>query len=185
MSDRFSIWWEWLRKLCRTFAFLSGVATLLMMSVAALDIITTYAFLRPIPATFEFVETMLVVVAFFAIPLAQSQRAHIRVELIYNQMPKYLQVFCDLFGYILNIIFYALIAFYGWRAGMISLQQAEIAPGIINWPLWPARFFLFLGALMMTIQCVADAIALLLGRSDLSSQGEGGGDPHGSGDTRA
>ena len=100
-------------------------------------------------------------------------------------MPKFLQFSSDLLGYILNIIFYALIAFYGWRAGVISFQQAEIAPGIINWPLWPARFFLFLGALMMTIQCVADAIALLLGRSDLSSQGEGGGDPHGSGDTRA
>jgi len=39
--------------------------------------------------------------------------------------------------------------------------------------------------LMMTIQCLADAIALLLGRSDLSSQGEGGGDPNGSGGTRA
>ena len=105
------MWWEWLRKLCRTFAFLSGVATLLMMSVGALDIITTYIFLRPIPATFEFMETMLVVVAFFAIPLAQSQRAHIRVELIYNHMPKFLQLSSDLFGYILNIIFYLRIIF--------------------------------------------------------------------------
>ena len=156
---------------------------MLMMSVGALDIMTTYIFLRPIPATFEFMETMLVVVAFFAIPLAQSQRAHIRVELIYNHMPKFLQFSSDLLGYILNIIFYALIAFYGWRAGVISFQQAEIVPGIINWPLWPARFFLFLGALMMTIQCMADAIALLLGRSDLSSKGAGGG-PLGGGETR-
>ena len=98
-------------------------------------------------------------------------------------MPKFLQVSSDLFGYILNIIFYALIAFYGWRAGVISFQQAEIVPGIINWPLWPARFFLFLGALMMTIQCMADAIVLLLGRRDLSSKGEGGG-PLGGGETR-
>ena len=156
---------------------------MLMMSVGALDIMTTYIFLRPIPATFEFMETMLVVVAFFAIPLAQSQRAHIRVDLIYNHMPKFLLFSSDLLGYILNIIFYALIAFYGWRAGVISFQQAEIVPGIINWPLWPARFFLFLGALMMTIQCMADAIALLLGRSDLSSKGAGGG-PLGGGETR-
>ena len=152
MSDRLSIGWGWLRKLCLAFAFLSGVAMLLMMAVGALDIITTYVFSRPIPATFEFIETMLVVVAFFAIPLAQSERAHIRVELIYNHMPKFLQFSSDLFGYILNIIFYALIAIYGWRSGVISFQQAEIAPGIINWPLWPARFALFLGALMMTIQ---------------------------------
>ena len=76
---------------------------LLMMAVGALDIITTYVFSRPIPATFEFIETMLVVVAFFAIPLAQSERAHIRVELIYNHMPKFLQFSSDLFGYILNI----------------------------------------------------------------------------------
>ena len=157
---------------------------LLMMAVGALDIITTYVFSRPIPATFEFIETMLVVVAFFAIPLAQSERAHIRVELIYNHMPKFLQFSSDLFGYILNIIFYALIAIYGWRSGVISFQQAEIAPGIINWPLWPARFFLFLGAVMMTIQCMADAIALLLGRRDLSSKDEGDGSLLGEGETR-
>ena len=100
---------------------------LLMMSIGALDIITTFIFSRPIPATFEFIETMIVVVAFFAIPLAQSRRAHIRVELLYNFMPKPLKFSSDLLGFLLSAIFYALIANYGWSAVVISFDQNEIS----------------------------------------------------------
>ncbi|MDG1936120.1 MAG: TRAP transporter small permease [Paracoccaceae bacterium] len=173
MYDQIPIFWIWLRKLCLIFAFLSGVAMLLMMSIGALDIITTFIFSRPIPATFEFIETMIVVVAFFAIPLAQSRRAHIRVELLYNFMPKPLKFSSDLLGFLLSAIFYALIANYGWRAVVISFDQNEIVPGIINFPLWPARFALFVGAMMMTIQCLGDLIGLLLGQRELHTQSSG------------
>ena len=53
---------------------------------------------------------------------------------------------------------------------MRSFEQGEIASGIINFPIWPARFALCLGASLMTIQCASDLIALLSGRQ--------GPDPH-------
>ena len=89
---------------------------------------------------------MMVVVVFFATPLAQARRAHIRVEVVYGLMPKPLQFSADVLQFLLNTVFYAFIAYFGWKAGMRSFEQGEIAPGIINFPIWPARFALFLGA---------------------------------------
>ncbi len=170
MTDRFSIFSARLRKISLTFAFLSGGAMLLMMLAGSFDIIGTSVFSRPIPAAFEFIETMTVVVAFFAISLAQARRAHIRVELVYSFMPRPLQISADVLQFLLSAVFYGLIAYFGWRAGVRSFEQGEIVPGIINYPLWPARFALFLGASLMSVQCVVDLTGLFLGHRDPDPQ---------------
>lgn len=160
----------WLRRVSLTFAFLSGVAMLLMMLAGTFDIIGTNVFAQPIPAAFEFIATMMVVVVFFAVPLAQARRAHIRVEVVYGFMPRSLRFSADLLQFLLSTLFYALIAYFGWRAGVRSFEQGEIAPGIINFPIWPARFALCLGASLMTIQCATDLFELLAGRRDSGPQ---------------
>jgi len=139
---------------------------LLMMLAGTFDIIGTNVFAKPIPAAFEFIETMMVVVAFFAISLAQARRAHIRVELVYGFMPRRLQFSADLLQFLLSTVFYGLIAYFGWKAGVRSFEQGEIAPGILNYPIWPARFALFLGAVLMTVQCAVDLIGLFVGHRD-------------------
>lgn len=170
MAKEHSVFSFWLRRACLTFAFLSGVAMLLMMLAGTFDIIGTNVFARPIPAAFEFIATMMVVSVFFATPLAQARRAHIRVEVVYGFMPRPLQFSADLLQYLLNTAFYALIAYFGWRSGMRSFEQGEIASGIINFPIWPARFALCLGASLMTIQCASDLIGLFARRRDPDPQ---------------
>ena len=170
MTDRFAIFSARLRKVSLTFALLSGVAMLLMMLAGSFDIIGTNVFARPIPAAFEFIETMMVVVAFFAISLAQARRAHIRVELVYGFMPRPLQFSADVLQFLLSAVFYGLIAWFGWRAGVRSFEQGEIAPGILSYPLWPARFALFLGASLMAVQCATDLMGLLVGHRDSGPQ---------------
>ena len=166
MTDRFSTFSARLRTIGLAFAFLSGGAMMLMMLAGSFDIIGTYVFHMPIPAAFEFIETMGVVVAFCAIALAQARRAHIRVELVYGFMPKPMQFSADVLQFLLSMVFYGLIAWFGWRAGVRSFEQGEIAPGIINYPLWPARLALFLGASLMTVQCAIDLMGLFLGRRE-------------------
>ena len=142
------------------------MAMLLMMLAGTFDIIGTNAFARPIPAAFEFVATMMVVVVFFAVSLAQARRAHIRVEVAFNFLPRPLQYLIDAIQYLMNAVFYGLIAYFGWKGGMISFAQGEYASGIINFPIWPARFALCLGASLMTVQCLYDLIGHLAGWDD-------------------
>ena len=107
--------------------------------------------------------TMMVVVVFFALSLAQVRRAHLRVEVVYNYMPKPVKFIADILQYALSCIFFALIAYFGWKLAVLGYHQGEYASGIINFAIWPARFALSIGASLMTLQCALDLVGCILG----------------------
>ena len=152
-----------LRRASLGFAFLSGMAMLMMMLAGTFDIIGTNVFARPIPAAFEFMAAMMVVVVFFAVSLAQARRAHIRVEVVFRRFPRPVRYVVNILQYLLNTLFYGLIAYFGWKAGLLSFDQGEYASGIINFPIWPARFALCVGASLMTLVCIYDLVSHVFG----------------------
>ncbi|MFQ5935889.1 MAG: TRAP transporter small permease subunit [Acidiferrobacterales bacterium] len=167
-SDRAAVA-KWLMKLNLGCAFLSGIALLLMMLAGAADVIGTNLDVvglqsQPVPAAFEFMATMMVVSVFLAVSLAQARRSHIRVEVVVNRLPKGWQTFTEVIQYLLSTVFFALIAWFAWPAAMHSFAVGEYAPGLINFPVWPARFILAFGATLMTVQGVFDVIAVFAKR---------------------
>lgn len=155
----------------RSAAILAGFAMLLMMLAGAMDMIGTNVFAKPVPAAFEFMATMMVVVIFFSIALAQAQRAHIRVAIITDRLPPRLRWLTDSLQFLCNLIFFVLIAWFGWKSGIRSFEVGEYASGAINWPTSPARFALAIGASLMALQCLYDLISHLLGLRDAEEKG--------------
>jgi TRAP-type C4-dicarboxylate transport system permease small subunit len=167
-SDRSAIA-AWLLKINLGCAFVSGVALLLMMLAGAADVIGSNLDLirlpsSPIPAAFEFMGTMMVVNVFLAVSLGQARRQHIRVEVLVNRLPAALQRLGDIVQYALAVAFFGLIAWFAWPAAMHSFTVGEYAPGLISFPVWPARFILAFGATLMSIQCCFDIIGLFAER---------------------
>jgi TRAP-type C4-dicarboxylate transport system permease small subunit len=155
---------RWLLKISRGSALLAGVALLLMMFAGAADVIGTNLDMlglqsRPIPAAFEFMATMMVVTVFFATTLAQSRRSHIRVEALVGLLPGRLRMAFDIFAHGLSAAMWALIAWYAWGSAGHSVSVGEFAPGLINFPVWPARIVLGFGATLMMLQCLFDILA--------------------------
>ena len=157
-------------------AVLSGIALLLMMVVGALDVIGTNLDLvglpsAPVPAAFEFVATMMVVSVFLAISLGQARRAHIRVEVVVNLLPRPLRKLADVIRHGLSMALFLLIAYFGALSAMQSFGVGEYAPGIVNFPIWPARLFLAFGASLISIQCAVDLIGVLSPRFAVNGNG--------------
>lgn len=162
-------------KINLTCAFLSGVALVLMMLAGAADVIGTNLDIvglrsRPVPAAFEFMATMMVVTVFLAVSLGQSRRGHIRVEVIVNRLPPALQKAANVLQYVLSALLFGLIARFAWPAAMHSFNVGEYAPGIINFPIWPARFILAFGASLMTLQCLFDLLSVFSSRFDATDR---------------
>ncbi len=156
---------KWLMKVNLACAFLSGIALLLMMVVGAVDVIGTNLDMvgvssKPVPAAFEFMATMMVVSVFMAVSLGQARRTHIRVELIANMLPPAGQMIANLIRHGLSVAFFMAIAWFGILSAINSFNVGEYTPGIINFPIWPARFFLAAGVSLMTIQCIFDFLAI-------------------------
>ncbi len=183
MSPQRPAFIRWLMRVNLVCAVVSGIALLLMMTAGTADVIGTNLDLvglssMPVPAAFEFVATMMVVSTFMAISLAQARRAHIRVGVLVQVMPPFLRKASALLQFGLSAAFFLAIAWFGMRGALHSFSVGEIAPGLVNFPIWPARFFLAFGALLMGIQSLVDTLGVLSRRFNLDlSDGETQGGP--------
>ena len=115
---------------------------------------------RPIPATFEFMGAMMVVTVFLAVSFAQHKRRHIRVEVLVKRMPQFMQTVSDVIRHSLSFLVFGLITWATWPAAIHAFNVGEYATGVINFPLWPARFVLAFGASLMTLQCLFDFLGI-------------------------
>ncbi len=156
-------------KVTRVAAVLSGVSILLMMIAGAADVIATNLDVvglrsRPIPATFEFMGAMMVVTVFLAVSFAQHDRRHIRVELLVRRLPVFWQKAADVLQFGLATMVFGFMARMAWPAAIHGFNVGEYATGIINFPLWPARFVLAFGVTLMTVQCLFDLLGVFSDR---------------------
>lgn len=156
---------DWLLKVNLACGVLSGVALLLMMVVGALDVLGTNLDIIgvpsfPIPAAFEFMATMMVVSVFLAMSLGQARRTHIRVEVLVDKLPRPLRKLADIVRHGLSMGFFMCIAYFGALSAWHSFGVGEYAPGIINFPIWPARLFLAFGASLISLQCALDLLSV-------------------------
>lgn len=151
-------------------ARLAGLALLLMMLAGAADVISTNADLiglpsHPIPSTNEFMATMMVAAVFLGVALAQQKRAHIQVT-IGRVLERCCGRWIEAIRHLLHGLFYALIAWFGWLVAMHSIAMGEFAAGLVDFPVWPARIALAVGASLMTLQCAIDFSAAILPACD-------------------
>ena len=158
-------------KFTRVAAVLSGVSILMMMFAGAADVVMTNLDVvglrsNPIPATFEFMGAMMVVTVFLAVSYAQHDRRHIRVELLVRRMPRFWQKAADVLQYGLSLFVFAFIARFAWPAAIHGFTVGEYATGIINFPLWPARFVLAFGVTLMSLQCLFDLVGVFFDKFD-------------------
>lgn len=137
-------------------AIFAGLALILMMFLGAFDVILGKFFNKPIPGTFEATEALMVVGAFMAIAYNQSKRGHISVELITSRLTGSTRIIFDLISYFFSFAFFLLIAWQGWKYGLHSLKVLEYESGLINFPVYPSKLLLALGASMITLQCLVD-----------------------------
>ena len=155
-----------LRRANRLFAFLSGIALLLMMLLGAIDVIGSNMFNQPLPGAFEGTEALMVASVFLALGLSQQRRAHISVEVLVGMMPRLARRMSELFSALLCALFFGMIAWFGWGIALKSFMAGEFSSGLINFPIWPAKIALAFGATLMTVQCLWDVGQTLFGPDD-------------------
>lgn len=160
--NRLAIWVMRLNLAC---GFLAGIGMLLMMVAGTADIVTSNLDKfglpsKPIPAAYEFMATMMVVVVFLAVSLAQSRRSHIHVELVLNLLPQVARKGLEILHHTLSAVLFGAIGWFGWRAALHSFAVDEFVAGLINYPIWPARLTLAFGASLMAVQCLLDIAAV-------------------------
>lgn len=138
-------------------AGVAGLGCLGMMLIGGVDVVATKVFSMPVPGAYEITETMMVATVFLALALSQREGRQIRVELVTDHLPAGGKRALDVVADGCSFLVYALIAWYGIDAAWTSARIGEFTSGLINFPVWPAKIALALGATLMAARCAIDA----------------------------
>lgn len=148
-------------------SWLAGASLLAMMSIGAIDIIGTKFFNRPLPGTFEATEALLVLAVFLGLAHTQARRQHIAVDLVVGRLGPGLHRALHRLALALTLGVFVLIAWRGWVFGLASLRIREYASGIVQFPVYPSKLALAIGATLMVLQSTMDLLDALRERHGL------------------
>jgi len=132
-----------IRRLSNLTLIVSGVFLFAMMVHVTGDVVMKYALNKPIPGTLEIVSAYYMVAGVF-LPIAAVElvRAQISVDVLYQYLPRAMQIFCMLLVLVGAFAVYAVLAYTSFGDAMRSWRIREVMMGNVLVSVWASRFVL-------------------------------------------
>ncbi|TAK82561.1 MAG: TRAP transporter small permease [Betaproteobacteria bacterium] len=146
------------RRLAVGLVLLGSVGMMASMIICVADVVGTNFLDWPVPGALEITESTMVLIVFGALAYTQERRGHIRVEILHGHMGPRVRSFMDLVTHFLALVFFALLAWQSFGELSYGWEIRESTMGTIRFPLYPARFLLSAGAVLLVAQLALDVI---------------------------
>ncbi len=147
-----------MKKFVNGLSVFSGIVLLCILALMTAEVVFRYLFNQPVLGTVEISSYLLVIFGFTGMAYTQSQRAHIEIDLITMQLsarPKHILRIITLF---LSLAACALMAWQTSIAFWTSWQIQEVRWGALPLPVWPVKFVIAFGLLVLCLQFVVDIV---------------------------
>ena len=142
----------------RGLGLIAGFATVAMAALVVSNVLSRYLFNTPVAGAFELSESLLVVIVFMSLALTQHADGHIRVILLTRRLPPYLARITHIFTLVIGAAFFAWGSYAAWGFAMESYAINEQRWSSISYPLYPVKFVLFFGLVLLSVQYVLSAL---------------------------
>lgn len=150
--------WDTVEKINqRTNAVLVAISAVVLMSMAFMvtyDVFVRNILNSPLPASVEISQLMEPYVVFLPFAYTLAIGAHVRVTLLTIRLPKVLFLTSEVLVYLVDFLFFALLACFSWGEFMESWACNEIMLAAIKLPWWLGKFSMPLGMFFMALQCL-------------------------------
>lgn len=140
---------------------LSGYVLFFMMLLITVDVTGRYLFASPISGTLELTEFLMVFVVFFSLAYVQMRNRHIRVELLTQRFSQRTEHGVAVLTLLLAAVFFAFMAWESWLSALSSFRYREASEGLVQIPIYPPKFAIAFGSLMMVVQLLRNAVGRL------------------------
>lgn len=160
---------------CRFLHIISAISLLVLVVLVFHEVILRYVFESPTKYTFEFSQYLLVLLALLPSAWCLNLERHVKVDLIYNLLPRKVQNVLRFLGGVLLALFAFVVFWYGIDVTWQAYVNDERSNSIIAFPMWIPRSFVPLGALALMLQAVrlAADVTSEFGRTNPSSSSAG------------
>lgn len=142
---------------------LGSISTVVMMIAITADVVSRNITDRSVPGLLELSGTLLVATVFLGLSYAGVANAHVSVDLITSRFP--VAVSRRLAG----LMWLLGAGMTGWfiyataKRALASFEMREISVGLVDWPLWPARWIIVIGLVAFLLVALANGYLGLRG----------------------
>ncbi|MBI4182809.1 MAG: TRAP transporter small permease subunit [Proteobacteria bacterium] len=142
----------------RVLGVAAGFVTFAMMWLIVANALSRKLLNLPLEGTLEITETLLPIIVFFSLAFTQFRRGHIRVVLLTRHLPRAAQRALFVIGLLIGSLLFAWAAVGTWDFAAQSWAVGETEWGAIRFPLYPTKFIVFVGVLVLSLQLLLDSI---------------------------
>ncbi len=147
------------RQLALGLLLLGAIGMIVSMLLGFADVVGTHFFGWPVPGALEVTESTMVLIVFGALAYTQTQRGHIRVEILYNYGGPQARAWMDALTHLIAFAYFGLVCWQGVGEAMYSWDLKEATMGTVRFPLFPARLLLATGTFLLLLQLLLDIIS--------------------------
>lgn len=142
------------RTINRIMGYVASGFLILLMLITVVDVFLRYFFNSPLTGTTEISQLMMIIIVFPALGWAAIDRAHIRVDLLVNQLPSRLKALFSSITLLIALGVYIIIAWRSFLESTVVNRQTSL----INLPFAP---FYWLMSVSLAVFCLA-ILALII-----------------------
>jgi len=136
----------------------ASVCIFLMICTIVPDSIGRYFFNRPLYGTLELNMLLMSAIVFLSLAWTQSQKGHVRVELLLSRVGLRGQSILNIFSWATALVLMSLITIGGAGEAIYSTQTGENLWGVAKFPVWPGKIIAVFGSALICGQLVIDIV---------------------------
>lgn len=139
----------------------ASLATLAVMVAIVIDVVSRNITGKSVPGLLEMSESGLVAAVFLGLAYAGTTNSHVAVDLLTSHINQ------TVARVLIAIMWLAGIVVTGWflvsstNRAVDSFQRSESRTGLVDWPIWPARWIIVIGFAAFLIIALINVILLL------------------------
>ncbi len=169
--------------MARLLAVVAATFTVIAALLLTAEVLSRAFLNQPVRGLFEYMQILVVLIAFLGLAEAERHGDHIRVTLLTERMPLVPRLAARTIAMILSALIVLWMTVMSWIELTKSLNRGEFQAGLLNLPVWPARTIIVIGLaalfLMYVVRTAETAIELknsFAGRvdADADQDAEGG-----------
>jgi TRAP-type C4-dicarboxylate transport system permease small subunit len=145
------------RGFSRGFSYIGNAAIAAMMLLTTADVIGRYFFNAPVLGAYEITEYLMLIMVFSFLAVAQSQKAHISVDIVYDRFPSPLRRFLARFNHFLCLVMSIFVSYMGVHR-VLDILRSGASSTLLKIPDYPFAIFMVVGSVVLSIEFLLDVL---------------------------
>ncbi|MCF8095232.1 MAG: TRAP transporter small permease [Desulfobacteraceae bacterium] len=158
MINRNSISYR-LEILSRYLSYIGNIAIAGMMFLTTADVAGRYFLNSPVLGAYEITEYLMIILVFSFLAFAQSEKAHISVDIVFDYLPSRLQNILNKFNHFICLILLLLVTWSGFNS-ILDIKRSNEASTLLKIPDYPFAIFMVVGCLALSLQFLSDFLGV-------------------------